>query len=55
MDIWAYCDSCERWFYVGGAVDEALGKGHCPVCVSTPAAWRNRAACEAGEGSRLAS
>jgi hypothetical protein len=50
MDIWVYCASCRRWFYV--AVDPA--DVHCPVCVCPPTLWHDRAD-PAAEPSRIAS
>lgn len=35
-DIWAYCNSCQRWFYAGS--DAAMGRDDtsCPVCAHPP-------------------
>lgn len=54
MDIWAYCASCRRWFYVGSDPGETSSSCRCPVCVSTPTAWSDRAQHAAPEAVAVA-
>jgi hypothetical protein len=44
LEIWAYCGTCERWFYCEGSSDVATPQPTCPVCTAQPRVMENRAA-----------
>lgn len=51
-DTWAFCPSCERWFYCDGGDDTTVPAPACPVCASAPAAFEPAAgAPESGQDS----
>lgn len=35
-DIWAYCNSCQRWFYTGKDEVARSTDVTCPVCLHPP-------------------
>ncbi|HVM13731.1 MAG TPA: hypothetical protein VM287_05305 [Egibacteraceae bacterium] len=43
-DIWAFCDTCERWFFCADWFDKEAPQPCCPVCRAEPSAIENRAA-----------
>lgn len=45
-DIWAFCDTCERWFFCADWFDKEAPQPCCPVCSAEPSAIENRAAQE---------
>ncbi len=32
-DMWAYCNSCQRWFFAGSDPGLTAGDADCPVCL----------------------
>jgi hypothetical protein len=40
MEIWGYCESCDRWFYCPTDSDTAPA---CPVCTQEPLRTEQRA------------
>lgn len=42
MDVWAYCASCARWYFVPSSTIEALCEERCPVCDTKPDRYEDR-------------
>jgi hypothetical protein len=42
-DIWAWCETCERWFACPDRVDPDTPAPYCPVCGSEPQRIEDRA------------
>lgn len=44
MEIWAFCQECDRWFYCAGWREGAVPQPTCPVCGAAPQTFVDRAA-----------
>lgn len=39
-ELWAYCGTCARWYYVPAPHDPSIPLPDCPACQSQPVATR---------------